>query len=101
MISGRKSIVISRKKYGRIRPKSRPRSGRFGTTAVEVGAVDFWRPTANTTEYQKLALQISKIAQIFTHFKFEKLLRLGLFILGELKFAVILAHEINNDQTEH
>ena len=75
--------------------------GRFGTTAVEVGAVDFWRPTANTTEYQKLALQISKIAQIFTHFKFEKLLRLGLFILGELKFAVILAHEINNDQTEH
>ena len=35
-------------KRGRFRPKSRPRSGRFGTTAVEVGAVDFWRPTANT-----------------------------------------------------
>ena len=36
------------KNHGRIRPKSRPRSGRFETTAVEVGAVDFWRPTANT-----------------------------------------------------
>ena len=33
------------------RPKSRPRSGRFETTAVEVGAVDFWRPTANTSTH--------------------------------------------------
>ena len=34
------------------RPKSRPRSGRFETTAVEVDAVDFCRPTANTSLWE-------------------------------------------------
>ena len=43
-----KKVVIFTENHGRLRSKSRPRSGRFETTAVEVGAVDFWRPTANT-----------------------------------------------------
>ena len=50
-------------RHGRFSAESRPRSGRFETTAVEVGAVDFWRPTANTTsidftKYFQVRLQI-------------------------------------------
>ena len=48
-----------RKILSKFRPKSRQRSGRFVTTTVKVGAVDYWQLTVNT-KYNQSSSEISQ-----------------------------------------